>query len=164
MLKKVYIETTIPSFYYNQRSQPEMVARMNWTRDWWDNFRPTYDTVTSVAVMDELRERPHPQQTEKIALLRAIPCLPINQAVLQAAEVYIARKVMPADVTGDALHLAFASVHACDVLLTWNCLHLANANKFEHIRRVNTDLGLAIPLLLTPLELMQTLDSDETGS
>ena len=70
---------------------------------------------------------------------------------------------MPAEVAGDAIHLAFASVYACDVLLTWNCAHLANANKFEHIRRVNTDLGLSVPLLLTPLELMQTL-TDETGS
>ena len=84
MLKKVYIETTIPSFYYNQRPQPENVARMNWTREWWDDFRPSYDSVTSVAVLDELRERSHPQQEEKIALLDAIPCLPITESVLAA--------------------------------------------------------------------------------
>jgi hypothetical protein len=28
-----------------------------------------------------------------------------------------------------------------DSWVTWNCLHLANANKFGHIRRVNTMLG-----------------------
>lgn len=33
MLQKVYIETTIPSFYYNQRPEPEMVTVMNWTRE-----------------------------------------------------------------------------------------------------------------------------------
>jgi hypothetical protein len=137
-----------------------MIARMNWTREWWHNSRGSYEAVTSVAVMDELRERPHPQQGEKIALVSAIPLLPITPAVLDAAEVYVSRKVMPADVAGDALHLAFASVHACDVLLTWNCVHLANANKFEHIRRVNTELRLAIPLLLTPLELMQTFTNE----
>jgi hypothetical protein len=32
--------------------------------------------------------------------------------------------------------------------------HLANANKFGHIRRVNTMLGLFVPLLVTPLELL----------
>ena len=31
-MSKLYIETTIPSFYYNQRTEPEMVARCNWTR------------------------------------------------------------------------------------------------------------------------------------
>ena len=39
-------------------------------------------------------------------------------------------------------------------LLTWNCRHLANANKFGHIRRVNTLLGLYVPSLVTPLELL----------
>lgn len=33
MLKRVYIETTIPSFYYNPRPGADMVARVNWTRE-----------------------------------------------------------------------------------------------------------------------------------
>jgi hypothetical protein len=32
--------------------------------------------------------------------------------------------------------------------------HLANASKFGHIRRVNTLLGLPVPLLVTPLALL----------
>jgi hypothetical protein len=50
--------------------------------------------------------------------------------------------------------LALASYHKCDFLLTWNGQHLANANKFAHIRRVNTLLGLFTPTLVTPLELL----------
>ena len=61
---------------------------------------------------------------------------------------------MPADPFGDALHLAIASYHRCDFLVTWNCRHLANANKFGHIRRVNGILGLFVPSLVTPLELV----------
>ena len=36
----------------------------------------------------------------------------------------------------------------------WNCKHLANANKFSHIRRLNTLLGLYVPALITPVELL----------
>ena len=54
----------------------------------------------------------------------------------------------------DALHLALASAEKCDYLVTWNCEHLANANKFGHIQRVNAMLGLHNPLLVTPLQLM----------
>jgi hypothetical protein len=61
---------------------------------------------------------------------------------------------MPRDPTGDALHLALASYHKCDFLLTWNCSHLANANKFMHIRRINTMIGLYVPILVTPLEML----------
>ena len=54
--------------------------------------------------------------------------------------------------------LALASYHKCDFLVTWNCLHLANANKIGHIRRVNTLLGLFTPALATPLELLGNSD------
>jgi hypothetical protein len=40
------------------------------------------------------------------------------------------------------------------VLVTWNCRHLANANKFKHIREINRQLGLKMPDLVTPLELL----------
>ncbi|MBA7541756.1 hypothetical protein ES705_34072 [subsurface metagenome] len=60
---------------------------------------------------------------------------------------------MPIDSKGDALHLALASYHHCHFLLTWNCSHLANANKFEYIRHINTTLGLFVPILTTPVEL-----------
>jgi hypothetical protein len=71
--------------------------------------------------------------------------------------------VMHRDPTGDALHLALASYHECDFLLTWNVQHLANANKFSHIRRINALLGLFTPALVTPLELLprrETMQDD----
>jgi hypothetical protein len=61
---------------------------------------------------------------------------------------------MSKDLVGGALHLALAFYHKCDFLLAWNCRHLANANKFGHIRRVNVMLGLYVPTLVTPLELI----------
>ncbi len=63
-------------------------------------------------------------------------------------------KLMPKDPLGDVLHLALASYQKSDYLLTWNCKNLANANKFMHIKRINTLLGLHVPILTTPLELM----------
>ena len=65
------------------------------------------------------------------------------------------------DRRGDALHLAIASYHKCNFLVTWNCAHLANANKFGHIRRVNTMLGLFVSALVTPLELLGERDEPE---
>jgi hypothetical protein len=50
----VYIESTIPSFYHETRNDPDMVARTDWTREWWDHRSAAYDLVTSEAVLDEL--------------------------------------------------------------------------------------------------------------
>lgn len=44
--------------------------------------------------------------------------------------------------------------HEVRTEVTWNCRHLANANKFGHIRRVNGILGLYVPSLVMPLELI----------
>ena len=83
-----------------------------------------------------------------------IPVVPAAEEIIEIVEAYIVHKAMPKDPTGDALHLALASYHKCDFLLTWNCNHLANANKFVHIRSVNAILGLFTPSLVTPLEML----------
>jgi hypothetical protein len=151
---RVYIETTIPSFYCTERTDPESIARRNWTRRWWDSDRAAYHLVTSTAVLDELGRGDYPSKTDALAILEGIPTLPTESLIAEIVEVYVLRRVMPADPLGDALHLALASYHHCDFLLTWNCGHLANANKFAHIRLVNSILNLPVPNIVTPLEML----------
>lgn len=155
----VYIETTIPCFYYEVRTDPESQARRQWTRRWWDNRRDDYELCTSDAVIDELERGEYPIRDEALSLVRNLTMLEVNEAVVDTVEAYLAHHLMPSDPAGDALHLALASNYKCDFLLTWNCRHLANANKFAHIRKVNGVLGLFVPALVTPLELLGE-DSD----
>ena len=154
MKPKVYIETSIFSFYHEVRLEPEMVARRNWTREWWDHHAHKYELLTSDPVFDELERGVYPNQEEVLKLIDDLPFLPVEDEVIEIAKVYIANKTMPKDPTGDAMHLALATYYKCDFLLTWNCNHLANANKFGHIERVNAMLGLVTPRLVTPLELL----------
>ncbi|MCI0698281.1 type II toxin-antitoxin system VapC family toxin [candidate division KSB1 bacterium] len=156
MRQKVYIETSIPSFYYEDRVEAEVVVRKEWTREWWDKHSHKYILVSSPAVLDELKSGEYDEQKRKkaIELISQVPLVAVESAIADIVQAYIQHKVMPNNPVGDALHLALASYHKCDFLLTWNCKHLANANKFHHIRRVNTILGLYIPLLVTPLELL----------
>jgi predicted nucleic acid-binding protein len=158
---RVYVETTIPSFYHEDRTAPAIVARREWTRQWWEGAADRYELVTSPAVLDELAGGPPEHSAKWLGLVRDLPLLPIEPAIAEIVRAYIRHKVMPIDPGGDALHLALASYHKCDFLATWNCRHLANANKFGHIRRVNALLGLFVPALVTPLELLGGNDDDE---
>jgi predicted nucleic acid-binding protein len=151
---RVYVETTIPSFYHDVRRAPDIVVRRDWTRRWWSSAVRQYELVTSPTVLDELAGGNPERVAERLALVRELPILPIEPAISEIVQTYIDHHVMPADPGGDALHLALASHHKCDFLVTWNCQHLANANKFGHIRRVNALLGLFVPALVTPLELL----------
>lgn len=110
--------------------------------------------MTSEAVVDELSAGNYPNRDQVLSLANSLPILPVEPAIGEIVQAYIAHHVMPQDPLGDALHLALASYHQCDFLLTWNCNHLANANKFNHIKRIKTLLGLFVPLLVTPLELL----------
>ena len=150
----VYVETTIPSFYYTTRTGAAALARRTWTRRWWELAQQSYSLATSKAVLEELQDGEYPSREPALSLIRDLPLLEITPAVAEIVAGYVRHRLMPSDPTGDALHLALASYHKCEFLVTWNCQHLANANKFGHIRRVNNLLGLYVPVLATPLELL----------
>jgi hypothetical protein len=151
---RVYIETSIPSFYHEDRQDAAAVARKEWTRQWWDDKRCQYDAVSSQAVWDELNEGNYAKKDKCLALVKELPFLPVEPEIATIVQTYLQRRLMPREAGGDALHLALASYHKCDILLTWNCRHLANVNKFNHIRYVNTLLGCFVPIITTPLELL----------
>ena len=154
-MKTVYIETSIPSFYHETREEPEMVARRHWTRRWWDQCASRYDLVTSDGVVAELQQGEYETQAASVDLVTGLPQLEVVDDIADIIEVYLSNHLMPKERLGDALHLALASYHKCDFLLTWNCTHIANANKFEHIRIINTRLGLFVPMLVTPMQLCE---------
>jgi predicted nucleic acid-binding protein len=152
--KRIYIETTIPSFYYTNRTDPESMARTNWTREWWHSCAPEFILTSSAAVIAELYRGTGIHTQTRIDMLEDVELLPITDEVNRIVQVYINALVMPQDPVGDALHLALASYHRVDVLLTWNCLHIANANKIDRIRLINYEMGLPTPLLMTPLNYL----------
>ena len=49
-MKTVYIETSIPSFYVETRQEPEMVARRNWTREWWATLSTWHWPLTTSVI------------------------------------------------------------------------------------------------------------------
>jgi len=153
-MKKVYLETSIFSFYYDERPQPEIVARRNWTREFWEVCKVDSAMFTSGATLVELNRGNKPHRAAALELARSLPAYESTDEIKAIVAVYLMEMVMPRDPFGDALHLALASFHKCDFLVTWNCAHLANANKAGHIHLVNNRLGLHTPWLVTPLELL----------
>jgi hypothetical protein len=154
---RVYVETTIPSFYYETRTQPEIVARREWTREWWSDAVQRYELLTSLTVFEELAAGTRTALVElRTALLGGLPLLLPDPPVPAIVETYLQHKLMPARPTpADAMHLALASQNRCDFIVTWNCRHLANPNKATHIRKINSALGLQVPELVTPQDLLR---------
>jgi hypothetical protein len=83
--------------------------------------------------------------------------LPLTQEVRGLAKTLVREKVMPGpDGSGDAVHVAVATVHRMNFVLSWNVRHLANVNKLEHLRVICQRLGYIPPVITTPEVLWET--------
>ena len=60
-------------------------------------------------------------------MLRDFSLLALDQNVQGLAAQFLARSNLPPKAEVDAIHIAAATVHGMDYLLTWNCRHIANA-------------------------------------
>lgn len=154
MQKRIYIETTIPSSYYTLRTDEESLAKQRLTRQWWDEYANLFILTSSTAVIDELEEGSRQVKLDRLALLDGIEIFDPTVEILHIAQVYMEKLIMPQEPQGDAFHLAIASFYRVDILLTWNCAHLANPNKFDFIIRINQELGLPTPVLTTPADYL----------
>lgn len=151
MKKTVYLDSTIFSFYFDGR--PGSIHRSDVTIDWLENQSKYFELYTSLFVIDEI-SNPVYQGWEKVsAKAEGIPLLKVNDEIKGIIAIYLENQLMPSDDAGDAAHLAIASFYELDYLLTWNCKHLANVNKIQHMRTINIRLGLLTPEIITPEQL-----------
>ena len=154
MLLKVYVETSVIGAYFEERTDVVSAAQRHWSRLWWDHISNKYNVIVSEGVINELADPDFKYSRSALSLVDKVPQVEIGNEIRDIVNIYITKKLMPQGILGDALHLALASYHKCDYLLTWNCKHLANPNKFQHIRIVNTALGLYVPVITTPNQLV----------
>ena len=88
MKPSVYIETSIPSFYYETRPEPENVARREWPREWWSVHLTEYDAYTSEAVIEELDRGSFPGKDDALKLMGNLPLLNIRVVPLDNFMIY----------------------------------------------------------------------------
>ncbi|MBM4461683.1 MAG: type II toxin-antitoxin system VapC family toxin [Chloroflexi bacterium] len=151
MKKIVYLDATVPSYLYDERESIQTYIEV--TKKWWDEESQHFDVYVSEETIAELSQGDYPRKAEILTFVAQLQVWPPDEQILEIARVYLDNYLMPRVFKGDALHLAYASFYKCDFLLTWNCNHLANANKRQHIRIINARLNLPTPEIITPLEL-----------
>jgi hypothetical protein len=105
----------------------------------------------SAEVFRELSAEDFHCREEALGMLSGLTPLQITREIEELADLLVAEKVMPGPaISGDALHVALASVHRMDYILTWNAHHLANPNKRTHFGVICLRLGMLPPLIVTP--------------
>ncbi len=155
MTKRVYIETTIPSYLTARPSRDLLqAARQQITHTWWNSVRQNYDLCISEIVLDEAASGDAGAVQRRLSFLQGFPLLDLTEAVNDVAKAIMDSGLLPQRAVRDAIHIAVSSVHGIDILLTWNCRHIANAAIMKELRTIVADCGYELPILCTPEELL----------
>jgi predicted nucleic acid-binding protein len=155
MKQKVYLETTIVS-YYKAKPSADIItlARQRITEQWWQYALDQFDIHVSPIVIEEAGQGDSVASQKRLEAIRRFKVLSVDDAVQRVWSVYSNRLGLPVKALRDAGHLAVASVHGIDYLVTWNCAHIANGDTIKRLMRLNEELGLPMPVIVTPEELM----------
>jgi predicted nucleic acid-binding protein len=146
MKQSLYLETSVVGAYLDN-GEP---FRRDLTIRWWEHEMPEYRSVVSLLVIRELERVTEPHRTSYLKLAGQLEQVELTDEAAILAEGYIARGIFHRKYIADALHVAVASVHKIDYLVTWNFGHLANVRRQARVRLFNTAAGFFVPMIVTP--------------
>jgi predicted nucleic acid-binding protein len=159
MKQSLYLETSVVGAYLDN-GEP---FRRDLTIRWWEHELPEYRAVISPLVLRELERVTEPHRTGYLKLARALEQVELTEEVAILAEGYITRGIFHRKYIADALHVAAASFHKIDYLVTWNFGHLANVRRQARVRLFNTAAGFFVPMIVTP-EFLVSEATERTGT
>jgi hypothetical protein len=155
MSETVYIETSILGYLTARPSRDLVVAaNIEITTEWWDTRRKDFQLYSSQAVIKDTSQGDAQIASQRLEIIRNLALLDLIQSVLDLAEQFLGRSSLPVKADVDAIHIAAATVHGMDYLLTWNCKHIANAQIQRKLAEISLDLGYELPILCIPYELL----------
>lgn len=154
--QSVYIETTVVSYLTARPSRDLIVAaHQQVTEEWWENTLSLLDPFVSPIVIEELSRGDEASAKLRLEKIVRFPVLEITNEVRDLAELYFKRIPIPDKARGDAFHLAVATYHGMDFLVSWNFTHILSARVRAVIQDINTIRGISTPIICTPEELME---------
>jgi len=153
MKLSLYIETSVIGAYLDNGDP----FRRDITIRWWEHELSEYDVFSSMLVQRELERIAEPHRSGYLNLIRPLKYLDLAEEVAILAEGYIERGIFHRKFIADAIHVALASFHKIDYVVTWNFGHIANVRKQARLRLFNTTAGFFSPVIITPEFLVHTL-------
>jgi len=156
-MARVYLETSFVSYLtaaIREGRDPITAAHQQLTIEWWNRRRSDFDLVISQVVVDELQKGDPTFAKNRLEVVSTLPRLQVTDQATSLARNILSKGFLPQKAFPDALHIAVATVHLIDYLLTWNCKHIANVEVLPRIADLCENLGLPIPIICTPEELL----------
>lgn len=154
---KIYLETSFFSYLTGRETPVELIAlRQNSTRLWWRDESVKHNLFISQHVTTEAADGSPDMAAKRLEACRDLKMLDgSTDEVDRLAKALLAAHAVPNTEVTDAYHIATAAVHKMDVLLTWNCKHMANRFALPKTISVVQKAGYDCPAIVTPDDFMK---------
>jgi hypothetical protein len=161
IMETVYLETTFVSYLAALPARDLVIAaHQQVTRDWWQRRRDQFRLVISQVVLDEISAGDESEGRKRLELVKPLVVLAASPDAEALTAAIVETRVLPQKAVRDAAHIAVATVHGIQYLLTWNCRHLANAQISRRVARTCSERGFLMPTICTPEELFGETDDE----
>lgn len=146
---RLYIDTCVFGGYFDK----EFSA---------DSIRFIHDLHTGKAIVlmgESLIEEVNRARKEIRDLVDGLPTdktqyLPIDDEVKALRDEYIKQNVVTKKSINDATHVALATIHRADAIVSWNFKHIVRLSKIKGFNRVNLENGYREIVIVTPKEVV----------
>jgi len=152
--QRIYIETSVISYL---TARPLRGAMQAATTLWWQKYRPQCEAIISELVDLEIEEGDADAIRRRQESVAMLPRVRITGETTALANRLLQAHALPGSAKDDAMHVALAAVYATDILLTWNCKHIANVIMMPKILATITEAKYVPPLIMTPTFLLESM-------
>lgn len=146
-------DTNIFSTLHYDGTNDAAINRCLATNEWWKFERKYIRLYAAASIEIELSRGDFRGQKQALAECKRLPYLRSNKEADTHALMLIQAGLIPPTEKADAFHLALATVHRVDYLITWNYAHLANDVIKERLEAFNRKHGYSNPIIVTPLSI-----------
>lgn len=154
MKNKIYLETSVVSYYVAERSENIRIAGHQLsTIDMWKQL-PNFNVYISDIVIEEAKNGSLNQAKSRLATIQDFEILETNEKVIELANTLLSQKAIPEKCPEDAMHIAIASVYEIAYIVTWNFKHINNPFTKKKINKIINDAGYNHPVMCSPEELI----------
>jgi len=154
--RKVYIETTVVSYYTGQPTRDLIIAaRQEETRALWPRLVDDYNSSISALVLTESRSGNPDLAKKRMDALASFPVLDVTQDAEKLANDLLSKGAVPESFPEDALHIAIAAANGMEIILSLNFKHINNPFRFGKIREVVEGAGYQCPEICSPDQLLE---------
>ena len=99
---------------------------------------------------------------QRLEVVLPLTVLEVTPEVNMLTQKLLDAGTVPRNSEPDAQHIAIATVHSVEYLVSWNHKHIVNENKREHIKQICQEAGFQPTTICTPTQLMEDTQMKET--